>query len=45
MPSPRVKGASRCPGGEAGEEARAIEDQPGHLLEKRTSKLGGTIVR
>ena len=23
---------------------RAIEDQPGHLLERQTSKLGGTIV-
>jgi hypothetical protein len=36
--------AERAPS-EGPRSTRAIEDQPGHLLEKQTSKLGGTIVR
>jgi hypothetical protein len=36
--------AERAPS-EGPRSTRAIEDQPGHLLEKQTSKLGETIVR
>ena len=36
--------AERAPS-EGPRSTRAIADQPGHLLEKQTSKLGGTIVR
>jgi hypothetical protein len=36
--------AERAPS-EGPRSTRAIEDQPGHLLELQTSKLGGTIVR
>ena len=36
--------AERAPS-EGLRSTRAIENQPGHLLEKQTSKLGGTIVR
>jgi hypothetical protein len=36
--------AERAPS-EGPSSTRAIEDRPGHLLEKQTSKLGGTIVR
>ena len=35
--------AERAPS-EGPRSTRAIEDQPGHLMEKQTSKLGGTIV-
>jgi hypothetical protein len=36
--------AERAPS-EGPHSTRAIEDQPGHLPEKQTSKLGGIIVR
>jgi hypothetical protein len=36
--------AERAPS-EGPRSTRAIKDQPGHLLEKQTSKLGGTIIR
>ncbi len=36
--------AERAPS-EGPRSTRAIEDQPGHLLEKQTSKLGGIIIR
>lgn len=36
--------AERAPS-EWSRSTRAIEDQPGHLLEKQTRKLGGIIIR
>src|SRR5437660_12233470 len=36
--------AERAPS-EGPRSTRAIEDQPGHLLEKHTSEFGGIIVR
>ena len=35
----------KCKKSEGSRSTRAIEEQPGRLLEKQTSKIGGTIVR